>query len=110
QNLGRRRLWRRVGELLAVGENVLKLDVRVEVLEQDPRRGGPLERPRRMRDEKKRRNEREAGSPVHAASATTWGSRRRGLRRARPERALHHHGIRPTAEFVADRGQIADLT
>ena len=48
QNLARRGFRCRVGELLAVGKNALKLDVRVEVAEQDLRRGWPLERKRRM--------------------------------------------------------------
>ena len=52
---------------------MLKLDVCIEVLEQDLRRDKPLARKRRIGDQKKRRNEREADSPVHAASTTTYG-------------------------------------
>ena len=87
QNLGRRRLWRRVGELLAVGENVLKLDVRVEVAEQDLRRRGPLERKRRMRDEENRRDERRARCVCSCRAPLTLSGA--PLRRSEP--ALHRH-------------------
>ena len=50
---------------LLSGKIALKLDVGVEVAEQDLRRGGPLERQRRMGDEQDR-GEREANSRFHA--------------------------------------------
>ena len=52
QNLGRRRFRRRVGELLAVGKDVGKLDVRVEVAEQNLRRRRPFEGKGRMEEQK----------------------------------------------------------
>ncbi len=55
QNLGRRGFRRRVGELLAVGKDALELDVRVEVAKQNLRRLRPLERKRRLGEQKNRR-------------------------------------------------------
>ena len=103
-NLGRRRLWRRVGELLAVGENVLELDVRIEVAEQGLRRRRPLVCKRRMRDQEKRRDERRADATVHAARL----SRCRGLRCADPSQRCTATRIRPAAKLIPDRGPIAD--
>ena len=65
ENFVRRRFRRRIGEFLAVGKNAVELDVVVEVAEQDLRRRGPLERKRRMGDEKDR-GERDADSRFHA--------------------------------------------
>ena len=71
QNVRRRRFWRRVGEFLAVGKDALELDIRVKVVEQDLRRDGLFERERRMRDEKKRCDERYADPRVHAAPSSS---------------------------------------
>src|SRR3984957_16130517 len=97
QNLVRRGFRRRVGELLAVGKDALKLDVRVEVAEQNLRRGRPLERKRRLDEQKKRRESQADGYDwphvkCEVSTARTHAGesrlRRRRFGRAGPERAL----------------------
>ena len=56
QNLGRRGFRRRVGEILAVGKDGLKLNVRVKVAKEHLRRSRQLERKRRVEEQKNRRD------------------------------------------------------
>ena len=73
QNLGRRGFGCRVGERLAVGKDPSKLDVRVEVAEQNLRRGRPLERQRRIGEQEKRRDNRHAeGHDAPRAKRQIW--------------------------------------
>ena len=67
QYLRGRGFRRRVGEILAVGKDALKLNVRVKVAKQKLRRSRPLERKRRLDEQKNRRDKRHADVFLHAA-------------------------------------------
>jgi hypothetical protein len=67
QNLRRRRFRRCVGEFLAVGKDLPKLDIGVKVAEQGVRRRRLLEGQRRLDEEENEANERRAD--VHAGRA-----------------------------------------